>query len=68
GVEKTASTQLRGILATLDTAGDIAHRMAISVNALMLTVAAEARQDMARERGADWAAGAVTFFGRDILK
>ncbi|WP_171970845.1 hypothetical protein [Xanthomonas oryzae] len=56
------------ILATLDTAGDIAHRMAISVNALMLTVAAEARQDMARERGADWAAGAVTFFGRDILK
>ncbi|WP_019303584.1 hypothetical protein [Xanthomonas oryzae] len=52
----------------LDTAGEIAHRMAISMNALMLTVAAEARQDMARDHVADWAAGAVTFFGTEILK
>ncbi|MYM96458.1 hypothetical protein [Duganella vulcania] len=39
----------------------------LEIDALALTVAAETREEMARTKGADWTAGAIPFFGQELI-
>lgn len=52
----------------MDSTNGIAHRSRQTVDALMLAVVSEPRQDMAREKGPDWTHGAITFFGLELAK
>ena len=54
-------------ITVLNETGGIAHRSHMSVDGLMLTVAAESRQDIARAKGPDWTHGAITHYGSEIL-
>lgn len=50
----------------LDDAGAIAYHDDFPIDGMTLIVASEAREPMAREKGATWTAGAVPAFGCEL--
>ena len=52
----------------LNADGDPHFQSEDNITVELLIELAKSREDMAREKGADWTAGAVSFFGSEIVK
>lgn len=52
----------------LNADGDPHFQSEDDINVESLIEIAKPREDMAREKGADWTAGAISFFGSEIVK
>lgn len=51
----------------IDKDARVIHQRDFSINALRLTIAAESREELARSKGATFTAGAITFFGMQLV-